>query len=71
MTDKMTDEKLKTEYKRIIEFLDRNEFITNMIARGLLELTDITAKRLLKKMVEDGILVAVGEKKSRKYILSK
>jgi len=71
LTDKMTDEKLKTEYKRIIEFLDRNEFITNMIARGLLELTDITAKRLLKKMVEDGILVAVGEKKSRKYILSK
>lgn len=71
MTDKMTDKKSKTEYKRIIEFLDRNEFITNMIARELLELTDITAKRLLKKMVEDGILVAVGEKKSRKYIMSK
>jgi Fic family protein len=41
------------------------------MTRELLELTDITAKRLLKKMVEDGILVAIGEKKSRKYVLSK
>lgn len=51
--------------------MDKNEFITNMMVRELLELADISAKRLLKKMVEDGILVAVGEKKSRKYILSK
>jgi hypothetical protein len=42
-----------------------------MIAQELLELTDIIAKRLLKKMVEDGILVAVDEKNFRKYILSK
>ena len=31
MTDKMTDKKSKTEYKSIIEYLHKNEYITNMI----------------------------------------
>ena len=59
----------KNSYERIIEFLNENEFITNAIVRQLLGLTKITTKRLLKKMVEENLLIALGERKARKYAL--
>lgn len=40
-----------------------------MEARELLGLADSTVKRLLKEMVDDGILTVDGERKSRRYLL--
>ena len=68
MTDKMTD---KNQYEKIIMFLNEKEFITNALVRKQLGLNEVTAKRLLRKMVDDGVIVPIGEKKARKYILKK
>ena len=43
--------------------------ITNKEARELLGLADSTTKRILKRMVEEGILKEEGERKSRVYRL--
>ena len=40
-----------------------------MEARELLGLADSTVKRLLKEMVDDGILMVEGERKARRYLL--
>ena len=38
-------------------------------AMGLLGIADSTIKRLLKEMVDENILVAEGDRKTRKYLL--
>ena len=70
MTDKMTDKNSGRE-KQIIEFLSKKEFITNKTACDLLDVSDATAKRLLKGMTDKGLVDSIGERKSRKYILKK
>lgn len=70
MTDKMTDKNSSRE-KQIMEYLSKNEFITNKIVCNLCEVSDATSKRLLKEMTDKGLLDAVGERKARKYILKK
>jgi len=40
-----------------------------MEARELLGLADSTVKRLLKEMVEEGVLKVAGERKARRYLL--
>lgn len=40
-----------------------------MEARELLGLADSTVKRILKEMVDDGILSVEGERKARRYLL--
>lgn len=55
--------------KRIQQYIEQNGSITNKEARELLGLADSTTKRILKKMVDGGILIIEGEKKSRKYLL--
>ena len=69
VTDKVTDK--KSREKTVIEYLNENEFITNKIACELLSISDITAKRLLKSMVEKEYIIAEGERKSRVYKIKK
>lgn len=53
----------------IIKFVETNGFIGNKEAREILGLADSTSKRILKEMVDKGILVADGEKKNRRYYI--
>ena len=50
---------------------NENDFITNKIVCELLSISDITAKRLLKSMVEKEYIIAEGERKSRVYKIKK
>ena len=56
-------------YTQIIEYIKERGSISNKETRELLGIADSTAKRLLKKMVEDKILIGKGERKARKYLL--
>lgn len=61
---------IKDERKEwIVQYVNKYGSITNKDARELLGLADSTTKRLLKEMAEENILVVVGERKSRKYLL--
>jgi ATP-dependent DNA helicase RecG len=53
----------------IIEYIKNNGSVSNKEARELLSLADSTTKRVLKEMVNDGLLEVKGEKKSRRYYL--
>jgi Predicted transcriptional regulator containing an HTH domain and an uncharacterized domain shared with the mammalian protein Schlafen len=66
-TDKTTDK--SSREKMIIEYLNKNECITNKTVCELLSISDTTAKRLLKSMVDSKLIVAEGERKTRIYKL--
>ena len=53
----------------ILNYVKEHGGITNKEARELLGLADSTTKRILKRMVEEGILKEEGERKSRVYRL--
>ena len=75
--EKNEDKLIKTDkkpirnerYTKIIEYIKERGSISNKETRELLGIADSTAKRLLKKMVEDKILIGKGERKARKYLL--
>lgn len=63
---------IKADRKEIIvKYVSENGFITNKETRELLGLADSTTKRILKEMAEEGILSIEGERKTRRYLLSK
>ena len=64
--DKKADKILQRE-QLILSYIEKNGFITNKEAREVLGLADSTTKRFLKYMVETGLLMEKGERKSRKY----
>lgn len=68
-----TDKKpIKNERKDlIVKYIEVNDCITNKEARKLLGLADSTTKRILNEMVKEDILKIEGERKARKYLLSK
>ena len=43
--------------------------MTTFDTQEILEIADSTAKRLLKTMVDENYIIAIGDKKSRKYII--
>jgi len=53
----------------ILDYLNDHDFINNQIARELLGLADSTTKRLLKNMVDENLLIAIGERRNRIYKL--
>ncbi|MBQ3515146.1 MAG: DeoR family transcriptional regulator [Lachnospiraceae bacterium] len=55
--------------ERIVQYLKEHGSISNMEARELLGLADSTVKRLLKEMVDSGVLTVEGEHKARRYLL--
>ncbi|MDE7222873.1 MAG: hypothetical protein K2O34_03705 [Acetatifactor sp.] len=62
---------IKADRKEIItKYVSEKGFITNKKARELLGLADSTTKRILKEMVDEGILIVEGERKARKYLLN-
>ena len=64
--DKKAD-KIQQREQLILDYIDKHGFIINKEAREILGLADSTTKRFLKYMVEIGLLVESGERKSRKY----
>ncbi len=55
--------------RQIITYVKEYKNISNKEARELLHLADSTTKRILKQMVEEGILQVEGERKGRVYKL--
>ena len=66
--DKVGDKTKKRE-QMILEYLAEHEFITSQIVCDLLNIASTTAKRVLKDMVDNGLLLAIGERKTRRYVL--
>ena len=55
--------------EKITAYIETYGSISNKETRELLGLADSTAKRVLKEMVEEHILVVEGERKARRYFL--
>lgn len=55
----------------MLSYLRKHESISNKEARELFGLAESTTKRILKQMVEDGMIKEQGERKSRIYTLKK
>ena len=53
----------------IIEYLERNDYITNKVVCELLQLSSESTKKLLQAMVKNGLLVPEGKNKGRRYKL--
>ena len=53
----------------ILQYVNEHGSISNMEARELLGFADSTIKRLLKEMVDEGVLMVEGERKTRRYLL--
>ena len=51
-------------------YVQKNGGITNRDAREILGLAESTTKRVLKQMVQEGILFERGERKNRIYVQS-
>ena len=60
-------DKIQQREQLILDYIDKHGFIINKEAREILGLADSTTKRFLKHMVETGLLMESGERKSRKY----
>ena len=63
---KMTDKELR-RLKILEVYFEKNNYIDNSEAQKILNVSDSTARRFLNKLVKNGILEAIGEKKGRKY----
>jgi len=52
----------------IIEYLQKNDYITTNIARDILEIKSKSwARDILNKMVKENILISEGANRNRKY----
>lgn len=72
LEEKADKKPIKADRKeKVVSYVMENDYITNREARKVLGLADSTTKRVLKEMVEEGILVMEGERKARKYLLNK
>ena len=63
-------EKLQNRKGEILEYIKMNGDITREDAEELLGISASTTLRILKKMVEDGILLKQGKARNTKYILN-
>lgn len=73
VSDKMSDKLSETErkaYRRVASYLEHREYLNNKEATELLGKSPATVRRYLQKMVALGLLVSVGERKTRFYTLS-
>ncbi len=53
---------------KILDYIVRNNSITNQEAKIILGLAESTTKRLLKEMVDEGVLRSEGERKGGRYL---
>ena len=63
-------EKLQNRESEILEYIKMNGDIIRADAEELLGISASTTLRILKKMVEDGILLKQGKARNTKYILN-
>jgi predicted HTH transcriptional regulator len=72
MVDKMVG-KLKKEdrYVVIINYLKTHEYITTTTIMDLLDVSNTTAKRVAREMSDQSLLIPQGDRKARKYYLTK
>ena len=63
------EEDFSKEEVKIIDFLEKNEYINNVQCQKLLRIKGKQAQYILIKLVKKGKLVSIGEKKGRKYHL--
>lgn len=54
----------------ILAYIHENGSISNKEACELTGFKDATIKKTFKRMVENGVIIPVGERKSRRYVLS-
>lgn len=66
---KVTYKDLSARELQIIEYLYKNDFITNNIARDITGLAVSTTRKLLSELVKKDILIPNGERKARRYML--
>lgn len=67
--EKVIYENLSARELQIIEYLYKNDFITNNIARDITGLAVSTTRKLLSELVKKEILIPSGERKARRYML--
>lgn len=66
-SDKTERKKLTSNEEAVISYLEKNEFITREYTEQLLGISQSTANRLLKKMLQGGLLKQAGNGKTTKY----
>lgn len=74
MTDNVTDKMNDIEglrWRHIKSYLQQHGSMQNADAQSMLKVSDATAKRLLHKLADLGLLEAQGERKARSYALPK
>ena len=55
----------------IIEYLQKNEYITNKIVKEKFNIKDTKSKVTLRKLISENILISEGANKNRRYKLNK
>jgi len=53
----------------ILDYIKENSSISNSEACDILDLKPTRIKEILREMVENGLISAVGENKTRRYVL--
>ncbi|PID76336.1 MAG: hypothetical protein CSB24_07110 [Deltaproteobacteria bacterium] len=78
MSDKKSDmvsdilsDKERLAYQRIADYLRRHPHITNRQAQNILKKSPATVRRYLKRLVDCGLLTALGKNKARVYTPAK
>ena len=62
-------DKLNDSHKKIIQYIEEKGLITNKEVRNLLNVKDSRALKILREMVEAGILEKEGELRGSRYKL--
>ena len=55
----------------ILEYIEKNGYITTKIAKEILELGDSRTREILKYLVDNAYLTTTGKTRLRKYYLKK
>ena len=62
--------RLNIQREKILEYLKSHNSITSKELHTLLNLESSQARKILREMAKDGILIAQGSNRNRKYILN-
>ncbi|MDR0380799.1 MAG: winged helix-turn-helix domain-containing protein [Oscillospiraceae bacterium] len=61
----------KPQHRMILEYLRDNAFVTNEIVQEVLSVKQTRAYRIIREMVDDGLIVKPGAgKEDKKYVLA-
>lgn len=67
---KNKNERLKIQREKVLEYLKDHYFVTSKELLTLLNLESSQARKILRDMAKDGILIAQGSNRNRRYILN-